>query len=358
MAEVPLVLLRRQVTAAKKTLLPILLRARAGIESEIAKAARRKKIGTSAALREKLYRSIRQRYRVLEAEIDFWARELTEFQTIFWFKKARSDQGKAAGSITAFSREHVQNYFELIHPDNAERLAAVRTKAMAARDIQVLRQATIDAFRETSISGLTGAKLQRKLTELVQQRYRKIAGEGAPSWQFIDRAGRRWKTGNYFNMLTRTLTREVANQSYIDALLRDGQDLVSITGGADPCPVCARWRGLIVSLTGSDKRFPSYEDAREAGVFHPNCVCQLVHVDEELDTEEIEQQAGVVNPRTPTPEDWNVYADRIQEKAKEMEGVFSERQAVKINRSLSLTLEEANIMGDQNAIREAQGIFV
>ena len=79
----------------------------------------------------------------------------------------------------------------------------------------------------------------------------------------------------------------------MEGLVKNGDDLVrvSIVDG-ETCDVCAEWDGRILSISGTDTRFPSYEDAAEAGMFHPNCRCRLERVDPEWDAEDIEEQAN------------------------------------------------------------------
>ena len=48
------------------------------------------------------------------------------------------------------------------------------------------------------------------------------------------------------------------------------------------CPRCAEWQGKIISVDGSDKRYPSMDDFIKSGGYHINCRCsaQEVSVDE------------------------------------------------------------------------------
>ncbi len=62
-----------------------------------------------------------------------------------------------------------------------------------------------------------------------------------------------------------------------------------IAPGGDPHCVCHAWEGMVLSLTGKTKGLPTYEQAREAGCFHPNCVHTLEYVDEAADAEEVER---------------------------------------------------------------------
>ena len=54
-------------------------------------------------------------------------------------------------------------------------------------------------------------------------------------------------------------------------LLELGHDLVVITSHHNPCDLCAPWEGQVVSLTGQTEGYPTMEEAKAAGLFHPNC---------------------------------------------------------------------------------------
>lgn len=64
------------------------------------------------------------------------------------------------------------------------------------------------------------------------------------------------------------------------------------------CPVCEAWSGRILSVRGDDDRFPTFEDAVKAGLFHYECTHRIeaVFEDDELlypDAKtEIEKQAA------------------------------------------------------------------
>ena len=102
--------------------------------------------------------------------------------------------------------------------------------------------------------------------------------KAAGQFTFIDKAGRQWKAENYFGMLNRTLHATAARQSYInEATTELGYDLYQIEGGVTgssveyPGDPCDNWAGRIISMTGNTKGYPTYADAVDAGVFHPNC---------------------------------------------------------------------------------------
>ena len=94
-----------------------------------------------------------------------------------------------------------------------------------------------------------------------------------------------------------------AMRVYNDCLAADigetlGTDLVRVSRGGDPhCGGCFPWEGRILSLSGATDGFPTYDAAKEAGCFHPNCVHTLEYVDEYVDRDEIALQKD--HPVTP-----------------------------------------------------------
>jgi hypothetical protein len=93
-------------------------------------------------------------------------------------------------------------------------------------------------------------------------------------------------------MNIRTNTMRVYNDCLVDDVARTtGSDLVRVSTGGDPmCRLCAPWEGVILSVSGKTKGFPTYEQARQAGCFHPNCVHTIETVDDVWDGDEIELQ--------------------------------------------------------------------
>jgi len=51
----------------------------------------------------------------------------------------------------------------------------------------------------------------------------------------------------------------------------DGGDLVKVSTHNGACPRCAPWQGKILSISGKDSGYPSLDQAKAAGLFHPNC---------------------------------------------------------------------------------------
>jgi hypothetical protein len=115
------------------------------------------------------------------------------------------------------------------------------------------------------------------------------------AYKFVDVAGRQWDNARYLNMLVRTTTARIARESFNQTLTDAGLDLIRFRNVGDSCPVCKAWDGVIISVSGADKRFPSYQEAINGGAWHPNCDCIQDYVDETLDSDAIAAQGETEN---------------------------------------------------------------
>jgi hypothetical protein len=129
------------------------------------------------------------------------------------------------------------------------------------------------------------------------QAWTEAAGNDS-AFRFVDSRGQSWENARYLQMLTRTTQARVHRESFNDVLTANGDDLARIVPQGDNCPTCQAWAGLIISVSGTNEKYPSYDDALESGLFHPNCDCGMERVDETLDAEDTERQANA-----PTPDD-------------------------------------------------------
>lgn len=87
----------------------------------------------------------------------------------------------------------------------------------------------------------------------------------------IDKAGKQWALDTYSEMLYRTKVVEARNRGLADTMLMNDYDLVQVSNHNSSHDACAVWEGKILSLTGASKEYPTLDEARSAGLFHPNC---------------------------------------------------------------------------------------
>lgn len=292
---------KRQITALTKQTAVEMVEVQALVQAardDVAKRVRQlaaKAKVASGVEREKLYNQIRKINAALGDSLDEWAAEMASSVGLSFHEmtvaELKAAGKKIAADVVRFDRSRVETYLRLIHPDNSKQLAAVFTDRMTATQIGQLRQATVEVFRQSAVSNMTANEINKAL----QQRWNDIAGT-VEFDRFKDRSGRTWANADYLSMLVRTTTARVARESAIDTQLGAGFDLARVRNVGDTCPICSAWDGVIISLSGGDKRFPSYQQSISAGMWHPNCDCLHEYVDDAVDQADIEKQAAAKTP--------------------------------------------------------------
>jgi hypothetical protein len=163
--------------------------------------------------------------------------------------------------------EYNEKFVEQTFADNFKHIAAQTAKMK--RDAKTLLQSeAIAVFRRAAVEGLTRKEAYRQLKAAIMEK--------DPEFQFVDKAGRRWGSDKYFDMLTKTVMANAANEAYVNTLLQEGHDLVkvNINGAKD---ACRNWEGRILSLTGATKEYTTLDEAKVTGeVFHPRCKHRLL----------------------------------------------------------------------------------
>ncbi len=259
-------------------------RALRDVRGEIANLSAELNLAGSADDREKAYAAVRARMAELAARLD----RLLSAQNDLAARTAAKSASADAGVEVKYSARRAEAVIETVTPAQGDSLAAVFTDRMTRSLVNSLREATVSVLREQAVSGGS----LKSMAEEMRRRWT-AAADGKP--RFTDAAGREWDTATYFQMNVRTNTMRVYNDCLVDDLARaTGSDLVRVsTGGSDPHCACAAWEGAILSVSGKTKGFPTYEQARQGGCFHPNCVHTLEAVDELGDADEIARQKKV-----------------------------------------------------------------
>jgi hypothetical protein len=91
----------------------------------------------------------------------------------------------------------------------------------------------------------------------------------------VDSAGRKWGTGNYAAMYSRTKGSEIYNQTVLSDMNELGMDVVQVSDIATDTPICSEFVGKYYSLTGKTAGLPVLDITPP---FHPNCVHSLLTV--------------------------------------------------------------------------------
>ncbi|MHA1572672.1 MAG: phage minor capsid protein [Alphaproteobacteria bacterium] len=287
--------LRKADTISRKVLLADLEKAQGRIERAIVKQAAKGNFATSAVVRDQLYREIGAIHRELGGDVNVWNERMSRDVARQWRKFAIEDvpAGAYQERWQTFSRKHMGDYLAFANPTNAAEIAAVRT--MNTRLVGALRNEVTQALRVNAIAGGT----RRELRKDMQDRMGRAIAKG---WKFTDISGREWKPRTYFSMLARTVPQEVSRAATMDVAQTAGMDVVQVTGGrpSDPPPdPCWPWWDRLLSISGETSGLPTVAEARETGLFHPNCIHGLAPVDpDEMDEAEQDQEAAEERTKT------------------------------------------------------------
>ena len=218
------------------------------------------------------------------------AAEIVRFRRIVLRETARFDKvpGDVLSAVEAAAGEAVERAVKILERRNllrpgytprvmsGSRLAAIAgeaTEALATARFQILRAAD-DVYREVISRVVTvDAALGGDRVAAAQRALNEFADRGIG--RFVDSAGRRWELESYAEMATRSAMMRAAAEGHTQTLAQSGLDLVIVSGGSESCPVCTPWEGKILSISGTNDRYPSVAEAQAAGLLHPNCTHTL-----------------------------------------------------------------------------------
>ena len=205
------------------------------------------------------------------------------------YKEGVNGVEKEAGKpLTAMSDLNV--------PLSIQNLLLANYQLIDDSNIKILRKVE-DAYRDMAVEAssvlLAGVETRMQASQRMMD---KLAAKGITT--FTDKAGRQWDMASYTEMAIRTATSHAALQGRIDTQESLGNDLMQVSRIGATCPICAKWQGVVLSISGKTPGYLTVDQARAAGLFHPNCKHTLVMWDEELDGEgqkELNSDAEVEN---------------------------------------------------------------
>lgn len=155
---------------------------------------------------------------------------------------------------------------------------------------QVIGRQVNDIYRELALENVRGTVVGYDTWKQTARRYREQLAERGVTG-FKDRSGRMWNMRTYTEMVARTTTMEAHLQGTANRLVEQGHDLVKVSTHRGACELCQPWQGKILSITGKTKGYPTLEEARAAGLFHPNCRHAYgLYVDLDKEIEELERE--------------------------------------------------------------------
>lgn len=131
------------------------------------------------------------------------------------------------------------------------------------------QQVYLDVLNQTVGKLIAGTITQQ---QALRQTVSKWAQKGIPA--FIDKAGKRWSTEGYVNLVCRSTSNNVANEMQDERMKEYNVDLVETSSHMGARPKCAPYQGKIYSMSGKSKKYPAWSTTSygdPAGLLGCNC---------------------------------------------------------------------------------------
>ncbi|MEV0992745.1 phage minor capsid protein [Streptomyces sp. NPDC049949] len=201
------------------------------------------------------------------------------------------DAGSRAGlaELGALSDADARRIAERTPGTRAVDRLAAETVGLVTQTHRGILRGVEDGYRqiisEVSATPLLGVDSRRQATQRAMERF---SDSGLRT--FVDRRGRSWQMTSYAEMAVRTAVGRAAVEAHGDRLRAAGIRLVIVSNAPHNCDLCSPFEGRVLALDGpggartiemehatEDGRTVrvdiagSLDDARRAGLQHPNC---------------------------------------------------------------------------------------
>jgi len=185
----------------------------------------------------------------------------------------------------------IQAGFGAIHQQAAQVLA--ENALQRFEDVvQVIGRQVNDIYRELALENVRGAVVGYDTWKQTARRFREQLAERGVTG-FKDRSGRMWNMRTYTEMVARTTTMQAHLEGTANRLVEHGYDLVKVSTHRGACELCQPWQGKILSITGKTPGYPTLEEAKAAGMFHPRCRHAYgLYIDLDKEIEELDREVG------------------------------------------------------------------
>lgn len=179
------------------------------------------------------------------------------------------DYGEYVRAVPTLTTASIVGSFGTINEVAVTAIVAETIGAIDSMKFNILRK-TDDIYRQviSRASVATIAGVETKL-QTVQRVINEFADSGITG--FTDVRGRNWNIGSYADMAVRTAVGRSAMAGHETRLTQLGEDLVIVSQHPDECPLCRPHEGKIYSISGMSTKYPPLSQAKESGLFHPNC---------------------------------------------------------------------------------------
>ncbi|PHC14381.1 phage minor capsid protein [Bacillus toyonensis] len=131
------------------------------------------------------------------------------------------------------------------------------------------QQVYLDVLNKT-VGKLLGGVITPQ--QALRQTVSEWAQRGIPA--LIDKAGKRWSTEAYVNMVGRSTSQNVANEMQMARMDEYDVDLIEVSSHLGARPLCNPYQGRIYSKNGKSKRYPPFSSTsygEAAGLLGINC---------------------------------------------------------------------------------------
>lgn len=159
--------------------------------------------------------------------------------------------------------------FGIVHAGAINALASAYSEVISGALLQITRKAN-DIYKkiiaDATSSALLGSKTRMQATQDAIDKFIKNGVGG-----FQDKRGRWWSLEAYTQMATRTLITQALNQGKVNRYTEMDRDLVIVSRHTRSCELCRPWQRKILSLSGKTQGYPTFDQAKSSGLFHPNC---------------------------------------------------------------------------------------
>lgn len=149
-----------------------------------------------------------------------------------------------------------------IHTDLQTELKDIRARILRQHD---------DLYKLTAAGAATHGVMANgdTITDAQRSMMADLLAHGVTG--FVDRSGRRWRLSSYVEMAVRTATMRARNEAHLEVMRAAGITLFTVPTHVHTCPVCFPWQGKVLSETPDDRADATIDEARAAGLWHPNC---------------------------------------------------------------------------------------
>jgi hypothetical protein len=158
--------------------------------------------------------------------------------------------------------------------------------------VQVIGRQVNDIYRELALENVRGTVVGYDTWKQTARRFREQLAERGVTG-FKDRSGKMWNMRTYTEMVARTTTQQAHIEGTLNRLSEQDHDLIIVSRHKGACSLCAPWEGKILSITGKTEGYPTLEEAKAAGLMHPNCRHAVsLYIDLDKEIEELDKEVG------------------------------------------------------------------